>query len=69
MTVREVYAEAIKGKHYSLRLLIEFLVYEKKVLSFSDDQSKLNRYLLEKHSEKMNKLLADYEVKINERVG
>lgn len=65
MTVREIYQDAILGKHHSLKLMIEFLVYKKKVVSFEDDRSVLNKYFLEKHKERLNKLLADYEEERN----
>ncbi|MFF5400232.1 hypothetical protein ACFY5J_22670 [Peribacillus butanolivorans] len=39
MTVRELYHESVKNKHTSLRLLIEFLVYEKNSVNFTDDKS------------------------------
>ncbi|MFE0508130.1 hypothetical protein ACWF7H_24305 [Peribacillus butanolivorans] len=39
MTVRELYHETVKNKHTSHRMLIEFLVYEKNTVNFTDDQS------------------------------
>lgn len=61
MTVREWYKEAIIGKHYSLQLLIEFLVYEKNSIKFEDDTEKLNFYLQDRFANKMNEYLAEYE--------
>jgi hypothetical protein len=62
-TLRELYKDAIIGKHYSLQLLIEFLVYEKKVLNFEEDKDKLNYYFQEKFSNKLNEHLAEYKEK------
>jgi hypothetical protein len=61
MTVREWYSEAIIGKHYSLQLLIEFLIYEKKVLKFEDTTEKLTYYLQDKFHKKMDEHLRIYE--------
>lgn len=61
MTVREVYAEAIKGKHYSLKLLIEFAVYEKGVLKMTDNQEALHKFFNPKHWDYVNKHLREYE--------
>jgi hypothetical protein len=60
MKIRELYMDALIQKHYSLQLLIEFLVYEKKVVCFEDDKKALDLYFIEKHKAKMNKLLQDY---------
>jgi hypothetical protein len=68
VTLRELYAESLMGKHYSLQLLIEFLVNEKKVLSMSDDEEKLNFYLQEKFANKINAHLLEFETKKNGRV-
>jgi hypothetical protein len=64
-TIRDEYKEAIIGKFRSLTLLIEFLVFEKKVLTFEDDADKLKFYFQEKFHKKMNEHLAEYERKIN----
>jgi hypothetical protein len=61
--VREIYSEALIGKHYGLQLLIEFLVSEKKVLTMADDEEKLSFYLQEKFSTRMNEHLREYEQK------
>lgn len=63
MTVKQVYADAIIGKFYSLELLIEYLVFEKQVLKMTDNQEQLTYYLQEKFKTKMNEYLAEYEVK------
>jgi hypothetical protein len=68
MTVREWYEEALISKFYSLRLLIEFLVYEKKVIKFEDDEAKLKYYLQDRFAKKMNEYLSVYEVKRNEQI-
>lgn len=65
MTVRELYLEAISNDHNSLQLLIRFLVYEKKVVSFDDSQEKIEYYLQEEFSKKMNEYLYDFKVKEN----
>ena len=61
MTVREWYKEAIVGKHHSLQLFIEFLVYEKKAVTFDDDGDKLSYFLQDKFNKKMNEYLLGYE--------
>jgi hypothetical protein len=61
VTIRELYAEALMGKHQSLQLLIEFLVNEKKVLTMADEEEKLTFYLQDKFANKMNEHLLAYE--------
>lgn len=61
-TVSDWYKEA-KGQHYGLTLLIEFLVYEKKVLKMEDATEKLTYFLQDRFSNKMNEYLLDYERK------
>lgn len=63
MMIRELYAEAIKEGHYSLQLLIEFLLLEKNVIKLTDDSSVLHYYYQEKFHKKMNEYLAEYEKK------
>jgi hypothetical protein len=65
MKIRELYMDALIKKHSSLQLLIEFLVYEKKVVSFEDDEKALDLYFMEKHQERMNKLLLEYNLNRN----
>jgi hypothetical protein len=67
MTIREAYAESLKEKHVGLQLLIEFLVFEKKVLTLSDDADKILFYLQEKFISKMNAHLVAFENKKNGR--
>ncbi|MDV7767785.1 hypothetical protein, partial [Peribacillus sp. CSMR9] len=64
MTVRELYHESVKYKHTSLRLLIEFLVYEKNKVNFNDDKSALYLYFKENNRPKMNELLEEYQRRI-----
>jgi hypothetical protein len=68
MTVRELYHESVKNKHTSLRLLIEFLVYEKNTVNFTDDVSVLDLYFKVNNRPKMNELLKEYQMRINGEV-
>ena len=63
VNVRELYAEALQyPEHsYSLILLIEFLVEEKKVLKLNDSVDKLTYYLQDRFAVKLNQHLAEYE--------
>lgn len=61
MTVRDLYMEAIIGKHYSLQLVIDYLVNERKVLEMTDPQEKLTYYLQEKFRKKMDEYLVEFE--------
>ncbi|MFI8495933.1 hypothetical protein ACIGC1_24075 [Peribacillus butanolivorans] len=61
MTVRELYHESVKNKHTSLRLLIEFLVYEKNTVNFTDDKSVLDLFFKENNRPRMNELLKEYQ--------
>lgn len=61
MNLRKVYAEAIQGEYESLTLLIEFLILEKKVLTWESDYKELNLYFLPKHYARMTKLLKEYK--------
>jgi hypothetical protein len=63
VAIREIYAESLKGKHYGLQLLIEFLVNEKQAISMTDDEGKLTYFLQEKFNAKMNEHLLGYELK------
>lgn len=60
MKIKEYYLEAIKYEHHSLRIMIDFLVKEKKVISMNDDESVMDRYFLPKNADRMNKLLREY---------
>lgn len=66
MKLRQLYSESIEGGHYSLSLLIEFLVLEKQVLSFEDDQKELDLYFKPNNRPRMNKLLTEYKEKLGE---
>lgn len=61
MTIGELYEEAEKNNHYSLKLLLDFLLYEKQIHTLSDDSKVLDKYVLPQHKERMNRLLAEYE--------
>ncbi len=63
MRVGEYYEEAKRNGYYSLRLIIEFLVFEKKVLQMEDNREKLTYYLQDHFQVKMNEYLKRYEVK------
>jgi hypothetical protein len=65
MTVKDIYAETIIQKFPSYQLLIEYLVFEKKVLKMEDNEEKLTYYLQEKFHKKLNEYLSEYEVKRN----
>jgi hypothetical protein len=67
-TVKEHYEFAIKYNYYSLCLLIDYLVKERKVLKMSDDEDKLKYYLQDRFAKKMNEYLSVYEVKRNEQI-
>lgn len=66
-TIKDLYMESIKDNHYGLNLLIQFLVYEKKVVKLDDDISKLDFYLQDRFTDKMNAYLRSYENQINEK--
>ena len=61
MTIQEYYTEAKEHNHYSLALLIEYLVNERKVLKMEDAAEKLTYYLQDRFANKMNAYLSDYE--------
>lgn len=65
MMIRDYYHEAIEHNHYSLKLLIDYLVDERKVLKMTDDSEKLTYFLQDKFARKMNEYLSEYEVKRN----
>lgn len=67
MKVRDLYKEAMLGKHHSLMLMIEFLVYEKSAVRFEDNTEKLRYYLQDRFRKYMNKYLAEYEVNRREQ--
>lgn len=61
MTVRDIYHESIEYKHHSLKLMIDYLVNEKKVLKMTDNEEKLTYYLQDKFKKKINEYLTEYE--------
>ncbi|WP_143804764.1 hypothetical protein [Paraliobacillus ryukyuensis] len=63
MKLQEAYLEAKQQKMVGLSLMIEFLVVEKKVLSFDDDSEKLQHYFKPNNKKRMNQLLNDYRRK------
>jgi hypothetical protein len=67
MTIKDLYADAIIGKFYSLQLMIEYLVYERKVLNLVDSQEKLEYYFQEKFHTKMNEYLCEYQKERDKR--
>ena len=60
MTLLEMYTEAKKENVVSAWMLIEFLVFEKKALTFMDDVSKLDYYYEPRFRNKMNEYLNQY---------
>ena len=60
MTLLEMYTEAKKENVVSAWILIEFLVFEKKTLTFMDDLSKLDYYYEPRCRNKMNEYLNEY---------
>ncbi|MCC2931628.1 hypothetical protein ABE197_04650 [Bacillus subtilis] len=64
MTVREWYQAALQYNYYSLILLIEFLVYEKKTIQLEDSEQALNFYMQERFKTKMNTCLLEYQTKL-----
>jgi hypothetical protein len=65
MTVQELYQEALTHNYYSLLLVIDYLVIERKVLEMDDSDEKLAYYLQDRFRNKLNEYLADYEKKRN----
>lgn len=61
MTVQELYDEAEKGSHMGLKLLIDYLVYEKKALELTDNHEKLTYYLQDRFRSKMNEYIHKYK--------
>jgi len=59
--IQDLYKEAKKYNDYSLVLVIEYLVNERKVLEMTDTQEKLTYYLQDKFHKKMDEYLAEYE--------
>ena len=66
MRVKDHYLEAIKYNHEPLKMMIEFLVKEKKVISLDDDESAMDLYFKPNNADRMNKLLKEYMQKREE---
>ncbi|MED1403822.1 hypothetical protein P4U07_13470 [Bacillus mycoides] len=60
MTVMDMYTEAKKDKILSSWLLIEYLVFEKKAITFADSVDKLTYFFEERFRNKMNEYLVEY---------
>ncbi|AJD92055.1 hypothetical protein JMA_27380 [Jeotgalibacillus malaysiensis] len=60
MQIQLLYESAIRGKHKSLALMIDYVVNEKQVLTFKDHVGNLRRYMLPKNQPKMSRLLNEY---------
>lgn len=61
-----MYEIAILKELYWFQIFIEFLVFEKgeeTKITFESHKSELDVYMLDKHKDRMNKLLKEYEVK------
>lgn len=60
MRISELWNDAFTDNHFSLALLLDFLLHEKKVIKFDDDISVLARYTSEKNRKAMNEFLHEY---------
>ncbi|WP_180229292.1 hypothetical protein [Bacillus pseudomycoides] len=60
MTILEFYREAKKDGIISAWLLIEYLVFERKVLTFEEDVSRLEYYFELRFRQSMNQYLKVY---------
>ena len=63
MTIRYIYEQSILNKSYWLQVLIEFLVFEKEVVTFEDKQNALDLYFKPNNEKRMNQLLKEYSDK------
>jgi hypothetical protein len=61
MIVKDYYIESLKHEFYSLQILIEFLVYEKKVLKLTDSEDKLTFFLQDKFRKSLNQHLVNFK--------
>jgi hypothetical protein len=66
MTIKEMYQDAIQAGCDGLVLLIEFLVFEKQTVCFSDPEDVLKLYFKPNNKARMNKLLLEYRGKVNQ---
>lgn len=62
MSIQELYNEG-KDEFPSLKLFIDYLVFEKKVVKMTDPIEKLNYYLEERFHNKMNEYLGEHKAK------
>ncbi|TYS68679.1 hypothetical protein FZC76_06960 [Sutcliffiella horikoshii] len=69
MQIREWYLDAVDYNQESLLLLLDFLIYEKKVLAMDDDEEKLRFYFQEKFRNRMNEHLKEYKERLELQTG
>lgn len=65
MTIKEMYTEAMKRELEWFCIFIEFLIFEKNIITFEDDKSVLDLYFKPNNHDRMNELLMEYR----ERLG
>lgn len=63
MQIKELFEYAIIEKEFSLALLLDFLVNEKKTVKLTDDKSALDLYTKPQNWKRMNQLLDEYRDK------
>ncbi|RKL66066.1 hypothetical protein CR203_17390 [Salipaludibacillus neizhouensis] len=63
MTIQELYNEAKVEEFKSLIYLIEWLVFEKKVVSLESNANNIE-YIIEKYKGQLNPYLIDYKTKV-----
>lgn len=61
MTILDMYTEAKKDGIVSAWLLIEYLVFERKAVTFVDGVDKLDYFFEDRFRNKMNEFLEDYK--------
>lgn len=59
MTVQELYDEALERKFVSLYMTIEWLVFEKQVLTMERDARNIE-FILKKYGDQLNPHIGDY---------
>lgn len=69
MQIRDWYLDAVDYNQESLLLLLDFLIYEKKVLTMEDDEEKLQFYFQEKFRNRMNEHLKKYKEQLELQTG
>ena len=60
MQINRWFESTIKQKQKALALMIDYVVNEKKVLTFNDHVGKLNRFMIPRNQPRMNQLLSEY---------